>query len=39
MPKVINFDKFFCKSKAFGQTLFPEMSILKKQKLVENAKK
>ena len=38
MPKVFNFGEFLKKTKACGQTVLPDRSILKGQKMVENAK-
>ena len=38
MPKIVNFDGFFHKIEACGQTVLPDMSLLTGQKIVENAK-
>ena len=37
MPKTIHFGDFL-KTEAYGQTVLPDRSVLKGQKLVENAK-
>ena len=37
MPKMVHFNEFW-KTEAVGQTVLPDMSLLKGQKLVENAK-
>ena len=37
MPKIVNFGDFL-KTEVYGQTVLPDRSILKGQKLVENAK-